>query len=204
MWPSLVKIQKTSKKSHASSCCLTSCCQFYSHVVDIVTKQQPCCWCQNKAKPMLLMPVWLMLEKNKSSVDATDCQQGGGVLVWKMWFDQLFSINFYRTQIWSLPCLVIHWVTQFLLFFRLDWCDPAMWGFRQPLLTSCCQLWQPCCWSCNKAKTMLLMPEQNKGHVVDARTKQRPCCWCRNKTKALSNFVQIGFLKIVAWISLEL
>ena len=25
---------------------------FYSHVVDVGTKQNPCCWCQNKAKPM--------------------------------------------------------------------------------------------------------------------------------------------------------
>ena len=25
---------------------------FYSHVVDVRTKQNPCCWCRNKAKPM--------------------------------------------------------------------------------------------------------------------------------------------------------
>ena len=53
MWPWHVKI-------HATSLCLTSCCRFDSHVVDIGTKQlamllmpeqkKTCCWCQYKTK----------------------------------------------------------------------------------------------------------------------------------------------------------
>ena len=50
---------------------------------------------------------------------------------------------------------------------------------------------------------MLLKLEEIKSHVVGARTKQKPCCWCQNETKASLNFVQIGFFKVVAWISLS-
>ena len=70
-------------------------------------------------------------------------------------------------------------------------------------LTSCSHLWQPYCWSWKKSKAMLLVQEQNKSHVVDARTKQKPYCWCQKKTEASLNFVQIGFFKVVAWISLS-
>ena len=72
-----------------------------------------------------------------------------------------------------------------------------------PCLTSCSHLWQPYCWSWKKSKAMLLVQEQNKSHVVDARTKQKPYCWCQKKTEASLNFVQIGFFKVVAWISLS-
>ena len=77
MWPWRVKI-------HATSHCLTNCCQFWqprcwhynkrkamllmlkqikSRVVDIGTKQKPSCGHWNKTKAMLLMP-----EQNKSHV----------------------------------------------------------------------------------------------------------------------------------------
>ena len=61
--------------------------------------------------------------------------------------------------IFTLPCnlQVSHWVSQWL------W-----WDF--PDVTLVCE-----------DSRMLLMPEQNKGHIFDAQTKQKPCCWCRNK-----------------------
>ena len=32
---------------------------------------------------------------------------------------------------------------------------------------------------------MLLTLEQNKSHLVDAKTKQNPCCLCQMRTKAI-------------------
>ena len=92
-----------------------------SHVVDVRTKQKTCCWCQNKTKGMLLMPeqtkkVLLMQEQNKKDV---------------------VDVGFYQNQVRSLACLVCPWgLSQSLLVLRLDWCDPDVWRFTQPLQKS--------------------------------------------------------------------
>ena len=44
---------------------------------------------------------------------------------------------FYRTRVRSLFTLVTNWLTDSLLFSRLDWCDPCVWR---------CQL--NTCWGC--------------------------------------------------------
>ena len=38
-------------------------------------------------------------------------------------------------------------------------------------------------WCRNKTEAMLLLPKQNKGHVV--KTKHKPCSWCLNNTKVM-------------------
>ena len=64
--------------------------------------------------------------------------------------------------------------------------------------------------------SLLLMPEQNRSHVVDARkkhvfdsrtkkyvvdarTKQKPCCWCKICSMNLLK-LQHQFVKFAAWI----
>ena len=63
MWPLRVKIHATSPKVTQFLLALPAVVSFDSHVVDIGTKQKPCCWCRNKTKDMLLMP-----EQNKRHV----------------------------------------------------------------------------------------------------------------------------------------
>ena len=100
---------------------------------------------------------------------------------------EIFSINLSDpSPIIALLCQSLHWVIQFLLFFRLDWCDPGMWGFMQPLLVLPAVVifdshivevgrnQKPCCWCKNKTKAMSLMQEQNKSHIVDVRRKPKP------------------------------
>ena len=132
--------------------------------------------------------MWLMMKKLKIVLFRL-------VMVPKMWSDQLglqLNMNFFHrflsdpSPIIALPCQSLHWVIQFLLFFRLDWCDPGIWGFMQPLLVLPAVVifdshivevgrnQKPCCWCKNKTKAMSLMQEQNKSHIVDVRRKPKP------------------------------
>ena len=53
--------------------------------------------------------------------------------------------NFYRTRVRSLEMLVTNsltnWLTHWLLFSKLDWCDPGVW---RCLLKTCWSCY--CCW----------------------------------------------------------
>ena len=49
--------------------------------------------------------------------------------------------NFYRTRVRSLGMLVTNWLTHWLLFSKLDWCDPSVW---RCLLKTCWGCY--CCW----------------------------------------------------------
>ena len=117
---------------------------------------------------------------------------------------QLFSLTwwistwkpFFWTQVPPLS------VTPSLLIARLVWCDPGIWRFMQPLLALSAVVSltamlltleqyksrvvnqnkkNPCGWCRMKTKATLLISEQNKNRIVDARTKQKPCSWCRYK-----------------------
>ena len=90
----------------------------------------------------------------------------------------LYLLHFYLTQVRLLPWLVIH----SMVVERLDWCDPGVWGFTQPLdalpafdrhLVDIATKQKSCCWCLNKTKPMLLILEQNKSSVVD-QNKTRP------------------------------
>ena len=47
---------------------------------------------------------------------------------------QVDQIDFYPTQIRSLPCLVSQSLGHFLLLLRLEGCEPGVWRFMPPLL----------------------------------------------------------------------
>ena len=47
---------------------------------------------------------------------------------------QVDQIDFYQTQIRSLPCLVSQSLGHFLLLLRLEGCEPGVWRFMPPLL----------------------------------------------------------------------
>ena len=54
-------------------------------------------------------------------------------------------LHFYWTRVRSLAMLVTHWLTDWLtdllLFSKLDWCDSGMWRWQLKTCWSCC-----CCW----------------------------------------------------------
>ena len=116
----------------------------------------------------------------------------------------IFSILF-CSQFWQFPVLILAILATFSIFFgtKSDRCFTfsvtlsvrysSCWDLSDVTL-ACDYAWAAteyfkggrfCCWWEDKRKSMLLTPEQNKSHVIDAETKQKPFCWCCNKTKAL-------------------
>ena len=117
------------------------------------------------------------------------------------WHSQLIrsdTLGAYRQRIYSTiyrvlfigpksnSCIVLPLspsLSQFLLFVRLDWCDPC--------LTSCCQVWQPCCWHWKKQKPCCWC-RRKKSHVDDPKMKQKPSWWCWN----FFNLTQVRSLQL--------
>ena len=54
---------------------------------------------------------------------------------------QFKDFSYYRTRVRSLAMLVTHWLTDWLPFSKLDWCDPGMWRWQ---LKTCWGFY--CCW----------------------------------------------------------
>ena len=167
---------------------------FNSHVVDTVTKQQPCLSMREQNKTHVVDARWKQKQCGWCWKKQKQCCSG-----WS-WCQKWDLTNLASNWIWNffhqflsdpspiiaLPCQSLHWVIQFLLFFRLDWCDRGIWGFMQPLLVLPAVVifdshivevgrnQKPCCWCKNKTKAMSLIQEQNKSHIVDVRRKPKP------------------------------
>ena len=96
---------------------------------------------------------------------------------------QRFWLSFNRTQVQSLPCLLL--VTPSLsphCETRLMWPWLVEIHATSLCLTSCCPFWQPCCWHQNKTKS----------HVVDVRTKKNDVD-VGTKQKTIVNSVKWGY-----------
>ena len=140
MWPWRVK-------NHATSSCLTSCCQFW----------QLCCWHWNKTKVILLMPEqtkkpFVMLSKN----DVTS------FLAISDHFEKNFLLD--PNPIISFPCMSLSHSLRACCetWLMWPWCackDSCNLSKSRPTshCHTCYQFWQPCCWCRNKTKAMLLM-----------------------------------------------
>ena len=50
---------------------------------------------------------------------------------------ELEELNFYRTRVRSLVMLVSDWLTNSLLFSKLDWCDPGVWRWQLKTYWDC-------------------------------------------------------------------
>ena len=103
----------------------------------------------------------------------------------------LFYFHEFFTGPKSNHCLVLslsHSLGQFLLLFKLDWCNPSTWRLSKPLkivtyallaLLAVVNFNSHVVETVTKQQPCMLMTEQNKTYVVDARWKQKQCGWCR-------------------------
>ena len=69
----------------------------------------------------------------------------------KFW-EKVYKIGNYRTRVRSLAMLVTHWLpnslTHWLLFSKLDWCNPGMWRCQLKTCWGCYCCWCWCWGSC--------------------------------------------------------
>ena len=67
-------------------------------------------------------------------------------------FSRFCRFDFYRTRVRSLFTLVsnslTHWLTDWLLFSKLDWCDPGVWRCQLKTCWGCYCCWCWCWGSC--------------------------------------------------------
>ena len=71
----------------------------------------------------------------------------------QLWYTLVHHFLSDPSPIIALPCLSLSWVSQFLLFLRLNWCDPGAWIFYSHVVDVGTKQ-NPCCWCRNKAKPM--------------------------------------------------
>ena len=92
--------------------------------------------------------------------------------------------TFYRTWVQSLAMLVTHsltdWLTNWLPFSKLDWCDPGMWRWQ---LKTC---WSCYCWGFLVRLVMCVMVGHRKLKILT-----KPCAESLNKSFAL--WPNLGF-----------
>ena len=81
------------------------------------------CWRRRGADQSLLCPLNHFFKRVR-----------GQVKLHFLWLWCFLCFLFYRTRVRSLGMLVTYWVTNSLLFSKLDWCDPGMWRWQVKLV----------------------------------------------------------------------